>query len=48
MKEILITSFRDPNTLDQDYIPFHRVWYFKHVPSGVIMWDRKLRIDLFE
>jgi uncharacterized protein (UPF0248 family) len=46
MKEISVLNFRDPNTLDTEYIPFHRVWYIRH-KSGTKMWDRKARINMF-
>jgi uncharacterized protein (UPF0248 family) len=46
MKEITVLNFRDPNTLETEYIPFHRIWYIRH-KSGKVMWDRKLRFSLF-
>lgn len=44
MQEISFAEFRS-NDKDSDYdIPFHRVWYFRLL-DGVILWDRKDRID---
>ena len=30
---------------DQLAIPMHRVQYFKHTPTGTVLWDRSSRID---
>jgi hypothetical protein len=37
-------AFNDFRTNDDEWIPWHRVWYFKQ--KGVMMWDRENRIDL--
>ena len=30
---------------DEDFIPLHRIKYFKRTSDGEIMWDRDFRID---
>lgn len=36
MKEVAFHDFRK-----EDFVPFHRVWYFKQ--KGEIVWDREKR-----
>lgn len=42
--EMPFLSFRKDSTHDE-FIPFHRVVYFK-APGGRIIWDRRTRVDL--
>jgi uncharacterized protein (UPF0248 family) len=30
---------------DEDFIPQHRILYFKRIADGAVMWDRRSRID---
>lgn len=31
---------------DESFIPFHRVVYFKRIVDGVIVWDKRTKVDL--
>ncbi|KAI9891086.1 MAG: hypothetical protein M1814_003285 [Vezdaea aestivalis] len=33
------------DTTEEEFIPQHRILYFKHVIDGVIVWDRKQQVD---
>lgn len=41
MKEVAFNDFRKV-----DFVPWHRVWYFKL--KGQIVWDREKRINLLK
>lgn len=43
-KGMMEVAFPDFRASDDEFIPWHRVWYFKQ--RGVVMWDRDKRIDL--
>ncbi|KAI9344520.1 hypothetical protein DFJ73DRAFT_960935 [Zopfochytrium polystomum] len=45
IQEMRVSDFAKnrADTNNEDWIPFHRVWYFKH--QGVKKWDRKSRVD---
>ncbi|KAJ3297467.1 hypothetical protein HDU79_003548 [Rhizoclosmatium sp. JEL0117] len=50
MQELSFNDFaiRKADQQGEDWIPFHRVWYFKEVKKGGerLMWDRKTKTDL--
>lgn len=43
--EMPMSSWRQEQT-DEEFIPQHRIVYFKRVSDGVKVWDKKERVDL--
>ncbi|KAJ3139067.1 hypothetical protein HK100_012097 [Physocladia obscura] len=50
MQEISFNEFaiKREDQQGEEWIPFHRVWYFKELKKGreVLVWDRKSKLDL--
>jgi len=44
-KEIALERWKTEQT-DDEFIPQHRILYFKRRSDGMVVWDRKMRIDL--
>ncbi|KAF2810761.1 uncharacterized protein BDZ99DRAFT_385368, partial [Mytilinidion resinicola] len=44
-KEIALERWKTEQT-DDEFIPQHRILYFKRRSDGVVVWDRKMRVDL--
>ncbi|KAI0144291.1 DUF455 domain-containing protein [Xylariaceae sp. FL1272] len=44
VKERALDAWKSEQT-DQEFIPQHRILYFKRVSDGEVVWDRKERID---
>jgi uncharacterized protein (UPF0248 family) len=44
-KEIALVRWKTEQT-DDEFIPQHRILYFKRRSDGTVVWDRKMRIDL--
>ena len=46
IKEMPVTTWVT-ETSEEDFIPQHRIKYFKRTSDGEIIWDREGRIDKF-
>ena len=44
LKEMPLTLWLDEST-EEDFIPQHRIKYFKRAGTGEVVWDRDERID---
>ena len=42
----LCVSLWKSDTTDEEFIPQHRIKYFKRKSDGVVVWDRFMRLDL--
>jgi uncharacterized protein (UPF0248 family) len=43
-QEKLLEQWKSEQT-EEDFIPQHRILYFKRIGDGAVVWDRRLRID---
>jgi uncharacterized protein (UPF0248 family) len=45
VREMAVDRWKTENT-EEDFIPMHRVVYFRRKSDGVVVWDRERKVDL--
>ncbi len=45
LMEMKVEDWKGGDVTDEEFIPQHRILYFKRVSDGVRVWDRKRRLD---